>query len=227
MGMMKDRLPEDWKKVLEDVLASPGFAKLEAFVEEERREHTVYPSEEDLFSAFRLTPYDEVKVLLLGQDPYHGPGQAHGLAFSVKPGVKPPPSLANIFKELQSDLGVPKPKDGSLIPWAKQGVLLLNAVLTVREGEPNAHEGHGWETFTDAVIRKVSDKSEPVVFMLWGSYARKKEKLIDPTRHVILKGPHPSPLSAKRGFFGSRPFSRTNEALVARGRELIDWRLPT
>jgi uracil-DNA glycosylase len=226
MGAMKDRLPADWKKVLKDVLVSPKFAELEAFVEEERRTHTVYPSEEDLFSAFRLTPYDKVEVLILGQDPYHGPGQAHGLAFSVKPGMKPPPSLVNIFKELQSDLGVPKPKDGSLIPWAKQGVLLLNAVLTVREGEPNAHEGHGWETFTDAVIQKVSDKPEPVVFILWGSYAQKKEKLIDTTRHVILKGPHPSPLSAKKGFFGSRPFSRTNEALEARGREPIDWRLP-
>lgn len=226
MGAMKDRLPEDWKQVLEDVLASPEFAELAAFVEEERREHTVYPSEEELFSAFRLTPYDEVKVLLLGQDPYHGPGQAHGLAFSVKPGVKPPPSLVNIFKELRSDLGVPKPRDGSLIPWARQGVLLLNAVLTVREGEPNAHEGHGWETFTDAVIQKVSDKPEPVVFILWGSYARRKEKLIDTTRHFVLKGPHPSPLSAKRGFFGSRPFSRTNEELVARGREPIDWSLP-
>jgi uracil-DNA glycosylase len=226
MGAMKDRLPEDWKKVLKDVLASPEFAKLEAFVEEERREYRVYPSEEDLFSAFRLTPYDEVKVLLLGQDPYHRPGQAHGLAFSVKPGVKPPPSLVNVFTELRSDLGLPKPKDGSLIPWAKQGVLLLNAVLTVREGEPNAHEGRGWETFTDAVIQKVSDKPEPVVFILWGSYARKKEKLIDTARHFVLKGPHPSPLSAKRGFFGSRPFSRTNEELVARGREPINWSLP-
>ncbi len=226
MGAMKDRLPADWTKVLKDVLASPGFAELEAFVTRERREHTVYPSEEDLFSAFRLTPYDAVKVLLLGQDPYHGPGQAHGLAFSVQPGVKPPPSLVNIFKELQSDLGVPKPKEGSLVPWAKQGVLLLNAVLTVREGQANAHEGHGWEAFTDAVIQKVSDKPEPVVFLLWGSYAQKKEALIDTSRHVILKAPHPSPLSAKKGFFGSRPFSLTNEALEKAGREPIDWRLP-
>ncbi|WNG52255.1 uracil-DNA glycosylase [Archangium minus] len=224
---MKDRLPADWKKVLKDVLAGPEFAQLEAFVEEERREHTVYPTEEDLFSAFRLTPYEKVKVLLLGQDPYHGPGQAHGLAFSVQPGVKPPPSLVNIFKELQSDLGVPKPKEGSLVPWAKQGVLLLNAVLTVREGQANAHEGHGWEHFTDAVIQKVSDKEDAVVFLLWGSYAQKKEALIDTTRHVILKAPHPSPLSAKKGFFGSRPFSKTNEELKERGREPIDWRLPS
>jgi uracil-DNA glycosylase len=165
-------------------------------------------------------------VLILGQDPYHGPGQAHGLAFSVKPGVKPPPSLVNVFKELRSDLGVPEPKDGYLEPWAKQGVLLLNAVLTVREGQANAHEGHGWEGFTDAVIRAVSAKQEPVVFLLWGSYAQKKEALIDTERHVVLEAPHPSPLSAKRGFFGSRPFSRANEALEARGREPIDWRLP-
>jgi uracil-DNA glycosylase len=227
MGAMKDRLPADWRKVLKGVVESPEFEALERFVEEERREHTVYPSEEDLFSAFRLTPYTQVKVLLLGQDPYHGPGQAHGLAFSVKPGVKPPPSLVNVFKELQSDLGVPKPRDGYLAPWAEQGVLLLNAVLTVREGQPNAHEGHGWERFTDAVIRVVSDKEEPVVFLLWGSYAQKKEALIDAERHVVLKAPHPSPLSAKRGFFGSRPFSRTNEALEERGREPIDWRLPS
>jgi uracil-DNA glycosylase len=227
MSAMKDRLPADWKKVLKDVLASPEFAALEEYVAAERRRHTVYPSEEDLFSAFRLTPYDEVKVLLLGQDPYHGPGQAHGLAFSVQPGVKPPPSLVNIFKELQSDVGAPKPKDGSLVPWAKQGVLLLNAVLTVREGLANAHEGHGWETFTDAVIQKVSDKPERVVFLLWGSYAQKKEALIDTSRHTILKAPHPSPLSAKRGFFGSKPFSLTNEALKKAGREPIDWALPS
>jgi uracil-DNA glycosylase len=227
MNAMKDRLPADWQKVLKDVLASPEFGALEEYVAAERRRHTVYPSEEDLFSAFRLTPYDQVKVLLLGQDPYHGPGQAHGLAFSVQPGVKPPPSLVNVFKELQSDVGAPKPKDGSLIPWAKQGVLLLNAVLTVREGLANAHEGHGWEAFTDAVIQKVSDKPEPVVFLLWGSYAQKKEALIDTSRHVILKAPHPSPLSAKRGFFGSKPFGLTNEALKKAGREPIDWTLPS
>jgi uracil-DNA glycosylase len=226
MGSMKDRLPADWKKVLKDVLASPEFEELEAFVARERREETVYPSEEDLFSAFRLTPYENVKVLLLGQDPYHGPGQAHGLAFSVKPGVKPPPSLVNVFKELQSDVGAPKPKDGSLVAWAEQGVLLLNAVLTVRQGEANAHEGHGWERFTDAVIQKVSDKPEPVVFILWGSYAQKKKALIDTSRHIILEAPHPSPLSAKKGFFESKPFSRANAALKKAGREPIDWTLP-
>ena len=223
MGSMKDRLPKDWRKELKDVLDSPEFAELEAFVAEERREHTVYPSEEDLFSAFRLTPYEDVKVLLLGQDPYHGPGQAHGLAFSVQPGLKPPPSLVNIFKELESDVGVPKPKDGSLVPWAEQGVLLLNAVLTVRQSEANAHEGHGWEHFTDAVIQKVSDKPEPVVFILWGSYAQKKKALIDTSKHIVLEAPHPSPLSAKKGFFGSKPFSSANEALKKAGREPIDW----
>ncbi|MBZ4418715.1 uracil-DNA glycosylase [Myxococcus sp. RHSTA-1-4] len=223
--MLADRLPEDWKKELRAALASPSFLELERFVEEERKRATVFPSEEDLFSAFRLTPYQDVKVLLLGQDPYHGPGQAHGLAFSVKPGVPPPPSLVNIFKELESDVKVPRPKDGSLIPWAKQGVLLLNAVLTVRQGEPNSHAGHGWEDFTDAVIRAVSAKQEPVVFLLWGRYAQKKKKLIDAKRHVVLEGTHPSPLSASNGFFGSRPFSKVNEALEAKGREPVDWRL--
>ncbi|OJT25322.1 uracil-DNA glycosylase [Archangium sp. Cb G35] len=224
---MKDRLPKDWRMVLKDVLDSPEFAELEAFVAGERREQTVYPSEEDLFSAFRLTPYEGVKVLLLGQDPYHGPGQAHGLAFSVQPGVKPPPSLVNIFKELESDVGVPRPKDGSLVPWAEQGVLLLNAVLTVRQGEANAHEGHGWEHFTDAVIQKVSGKLEPVVFILWGSYAQKKKALIDTSKHIVLEAPHPSPLSAKKGFFGSKPFSGANNALKKAGREPIDWQLPS
>ncbi|WP_369864759.1 uracil-DNA glycosylase [Archangium sp. Cb G35] len=227
MGSMKDRLPKDWRMVLKDVLDSPEFAELEAFVAGERREQTVYPSEEDLFSAFRLTPYEGVKVLLLGQDPYHGPGQAHGLAFSVQPGVKPPPSLVNIFKELESDVGVPRPKDGSLVPWAEQGVLLLNAVLTVRQGEANAHEGHGWEHFTDAVIQKVSGKLEPVVFILWGSYAQKKKALIDTSKHIVLEAPHPSPLSAKKGFFGSKPFSGANNALKKAGREPIDWQLPS
>jgi uracil-DNA glycosylase len=163
---------------------------------------------------------------LLGQDPYHGPGQAHGLAFSVQPGVPPPPSLVNIFKELQSDVGAPKPRDGSLIPWAQHGVLLLNAVLTVRAGQPNSHAGHGWEAFTDAVIRAVSAKPEPVVFLLWGRYAQKKKPLIDASRHVVIEGTHPSPLSAKNGFFGSRPFSTINAALEERGRPPIDWRLP-
>ncbi len=223
---MRENLPGDWSEVLKEVLESPSFRKLERFVEAERRRYTVYPSEVDLFSAFRLTPYERVRVLLLGQDPYHGPGQAHGLAFSVQPGVPLPPSLVNIFKELQSDLGLPPPASGSLGPWAEQGVLLLNAVLTVRQGEPNSHAGQGWEEFTDAVIRAVDAKPEPVVFLLWGNYARKKRKLINTQRHVVIESPHPSPLSANGGFFGSRPFSQINAALVARGRPPIDWRLP-
>ena len=223
---MREGLPKDWSQVLKETLESPTFRKLERFVDAERRAHTVYPSEEDLFSAFRLTPFERVRVLLLGQDPYHGPGQAHGLAFSVQPGVPPPPSLVNIFKELKSDLGLPLPADGSLVPWAEQGVLLLNAVLTVRDGEPNSHARHGWEEFTDTVIQAVSAKPEPVVFLLWGGYARKKRKLIDAQRHVIIESAHPSPLSASAGFFGSKPFSKINEALVAHGQSPIDWSLP-
>lgn len=224
--MLADGLPEDWKQVLHDAIHAPSFKALETFVREERREHTVFPSEEDLFSAFRLTPYADVRVLLLGQDPYHGPGQAHGLAFSVQPGVPPPPSLVNMFKELQSDVGAPKPRDGSLIPWAKQGVLLLNTVLTVRQATPNSHAKHGWEHFTDAVIRAVSAKQDPVVFLLWGKPAQKKTALIDSKRHIVLEGVHPSPLSASKGFFGSKPFSTTNAALEKHGQHPIDWALP-
>lgn len=224
--MLADGLPEDWKQVLHDAIHAPSFKALETFVREERREHTVFPSEEDLFSAFRLTPYADVRVLLLGQDPYHGPGQAHGLAFSVQPGVPPPPSLVNMFKELQSDVGAPKPRDGSLIPWAKQGVLLLNTVLTVRQATPNSHAKHGWEHFTDAVIRAVSAKQYPVVFLLWGKPAQKKTALIDSKRHIVLEGVHPSPLSASKGFFGSKPFSTTNAALEKHGQHPIDWALP-
>ncbi|MBZ4375702.1 uracil-DNA glycosylase [Corallococcus sp. AS-1-6] len=224
---LADGLPEDWKEVLQDAIHAPSFAELEKFLRKERQEHTVFPSEEDLFSAFRLTPYADVRVLLLGQDPYHGPGQAHGLAFSVQPGVPPPPSLVNMFKELQSDVGAPKPRDGSLIPWAKQGVLLLNTVLTVRQASPNSHAKHGWEPFTDAVIRAVSDKQDPVVFLLWGKPAQKKKALIDTERHIVLEGVHPSPLSASKGFFGSKPYSTTNAALKKHGQHTIDWELPS
>jgi uracil-DNA glycosylase len=227
MDPWKNKLPPDWRRALQDALANPAFNRLQAYVEHEREHHTVFPPEEDLFSAFQLTPYDAVKVLVLGQDPYHGPGQAHGLAFSVRPGVPPPPSLVNIFKELHDDLGLPPQRDGSLVPWAKQGVLLLNAVLTVRQATPNSHAGQGWEAFTDAVIRAVSDKQEPVVFILWGAYAQKKKKLIDERKHIVLAGPHPSPLSAARGFFGSKPFSHANQELKKRGREPVDWRLST
>jgi uracil-DNA glycosylase len=192
-------------------------------VDGERRAHTVYPPEDEVFAALELTPYERVKVMILGQDPYHGPGQAHGLAFSVRPGVAPPPSLRNIFRELRDELGCPPPRDGSLVPWARQGVLLLNAVLTVRAGEPNSHQGKGWETFTDAVIRAVNERPGRVVFVLWGGYAAKKEALIDAGRHAVLRSAHPSPLSAKRGFFGSRPFTKVNAALEDGGQAPVDW----
>ena len=216
----------DWNPVLKAELAQPYFADLRAFVDEERRLHTVYPPAEDVFAALHLTPYDDVKVLILGQDPYHGPGQAHGLCFSVRPGVEVPPSLANIHAEMETDLGLPRPDHGCLDAWAAQGVLLLNATLTVRARQAASHQKHGWETFTDAVIRAVDAKPEPVVFLLWGSSARKKKALVDTSRHTVIESPHPSPLSAHRGFFDSRPFSRANAALEAAGRDPVDWRIP-
>jgi uracil-DNA glycosylase len=222
---MPSRLPADWRAVLADEFSKPYFRNLQEFVAAERKTHTVYPPEEDVFNAFKYTPYDQAKVLLLGQDPYHGEGQAHGLCFSVRPGVKPPPSLMNMFKELKSDLGCRIPNNGCLIPWAKQGVMLLNAVLTVRAHEANSHKDKGWETFTDAVIRALAARDNPVVFMLWGAYAQKKKKLIDAERNPILTAAHPSPLSASK-FFGSRPFSAVNRALEGLGEEGIDWQIP-
>ena len=215
----------DWNPVLRAELEQPYWAELQAFVAQERANHTVYPAPDEVFAALHLTPYSEVKVLILGQDPYHGPGQAHGLCFSVRPGVDPPPSLKNIFREMESDLGLPPPAGGHLEPWARQGVLLLNASLTVRARSAGSHQGKGWETFTDAVIRAVNDKDETVVFILWGAFARKKKALIDTDRHVVIESAHPSPLSASNGFFGSRPFSRANDALVAAGRTPVDWSL--
>jgi uracil-DNA glycosylase len=220
---MKLPLPKSWRPQLDTELEQPYFRALREFVDGERRAHTVYPPENEVFAALELTPYERVKVMILGQDPYHGRGQAHGLAFSVRPGVAPPPSLRNVFRELQADLACPVPRDGSLVPWAKQGVLLLNAVLTVRAGEPNSHQGKGWERFTDAVIRAVAERSERVVFVLWGGYAGKKEALIDTGRHAVLRSAHPSPLSAKRGFFGSRPFTKVNAALEDGGESPVDW----
>jgi uracil-DNA glycosylase len=219
---MKLQLPASWRAVVADELMKPYFKELEAFVDAERARHAVFPPENDVFNAFKLTPYDDVKALLLGQDPYHGDGQAHGVAFSVRPGVKSPPSLVNIFKELKNDLGCLNPKDGFLEPWAKQGVMLLNAVLTVCANQPNSHKDKGWEHFTDAVIRALNRREKPVVFLLWGAYAQKKSKLIDAPPHIILTGAHPSPLSAKK-FFGSKPFSRVNEALAELGEEPIEW----
>jgi uracil-DNA glycosylase len=219
-------LPPSWQAVVGDEREKPYFRELEKFLDEERRDHTVFPPKDEVFTALKLTPYDRVKVFLLGQDPYHDEGQAHGLAFSVRPGVPPPPSLVNIFKELHSDLGCKVPDNGCLVPWAEQGVLLLNAVLTVRAHTPNSHKNKGWEKFTDAVLRKVNDRDDPVVFVLWGGYAQKKAKLIDTGRHVIVHSAHPSPLSARNGFFGSRPFSAVNEALRAAVKPPIDWQIP-
>ena len=222
---MKLPLPRSWQRQVGGELEAPYFQALREFVDRERREATVYPPEEEVFAALELAPFERVRVLLLGQDPYHRPGQAHGLAFSVRPGVRPPPSLANVFRELREELGCPAPASGSLVPWAERGVLLLNAVLTVREGEPNSHRGKGWERFTDAVIRAVAARDEPVVFVLWGGPAGKKEALVGPP-HVVHRSAHPSPLSAKRGFFGSRPFTTVNRALERAGRPPVEWCLP-
>ena len=214
-----------WLALLEDVFRQPYFAELKAFLLEEKRNHTVFPPGKFIFNAFNQTPFDRVKVVILGQDPYPGFGQAHGLCFSVQAGVPLPKSLLNICKELQSDVGVPLPKSGDLTPWARQGVLLLNATLTVREHQPGSHQNHGWEQFTDTVIRRISERREHVVFLLWGNYAQAKSPLIDQSRHLVLKAPHPSPLSASRGFFGCRHFSRTNSWLSAQGIEPVDWSL--
>lgn len=223
---MNGDLSADWQAALADEFEKPYFAALKAFVASERQTHTVFPPDEDVFNALRLTPLSEVRVVILGQDPYHDDGQAHGLAFSVRPGVRPPPSLANIFREFKSDLDVPIPATGYLAPWAAQGVLLLNTVLTVRAHAPASHQKKGWETFTDAIIGAVSNKTDPVVFVLWGGHAQKKRPLIDHARHVVIASAHPSPLSARSGFFGSRPFSTINAALQAAGGPPIDWRLP-
>jgi uracil-DNA glycosylase len=223
---MTPPIPAAWQPILAEETRQPYFQKLKAFLERERAAHTVYPPEADVFNALELTPFERVSVLILGQDPYHGAGQAHGLAFSVRPSVTPPPSLLNIFRELKDDVGFRIPNHGYLVPWAEQGVLLLNAVLTVRAGEAGSHQGKGWENFTDAVIRALSARAEPVVFVLWGNFARKKLALIDQQRNPVIEGPHPSPLSARRGFFGSRPFSRINAYLREAGRSQIDWNLP-
>lgn len=222
---MRVQLPTDWKAVLADELKKPYFRELSEFVDEERAKHQVFPPEADVFNAFNLTPYQSVKVLLLGQDPYHDEGQAHGLCFSVKPGKRPPPSLINVFKELHHDLGCKIPNNGYLVPWAEQGVMLLNAVLTVRAHKANSHKDKGWEKFTDAVIRILNERARPVVFLLWGAYAQKKIKLIDTQRHRIVTAAHPSPLSYKK-FLGSKCFSAVNQALEDLGESPIDWQLP-
>ncbi len=211
--------------MLGDELEKPYLKACAAFLEAERAAHEVFPPADEVFTAFALTPYERVNVVLLGQDPYHDNGQAHGLCFSVKPGIKPPPSLANMYKELATDLGIAPVSHGYLTPWAEQGMLMLNAVLTVRAHEPNSHKDQGWEKFTDAVIKKVNEKSDRVIFVLWGGYAKKKAKLVDRTRHAVLEGTHPSPLSANTGFFGSKPFSEINRLLREGGKPEIDWQL--
>lgn len=215
-----------WRPVLATETEKPYWKTLQQFVREERGKYKVFPPDKDVFAALHLTPYEKVSVLILGQDPYHDDGQAHGLCFSVRPGIAIPPSLVNIYKELHDDLGCKIPNNGNLIPWAEQGVLLLNAVLTVRAHQANSHAGKGWETFTDAVIKAVNAKPDRVVFVLWGAYARKKKLLIDMSRHVIIESAHPSPLSAANGFFGSRPFSKINAALREAGKPEIDWQIP-
>lgn len=223
---MKEIIHNDWQQVLEEEFQAPYYQQLREFLKEEYKDHPVYPDMHDIWEAFELTPYDKVKVVILGQDPYHGPRQANGLSFSVNRGVKLPPSLVNIYKELEADLGIPPAKHGDLTAWAEQGVFLLNSVLTVRGGEAFSHRGKGWEMLTDAVIRALNAREKPVVFVLWGNASIAKKAFIDTKKHAIITSPHPSPLSAKRGFFGSRPFSQVNEALERFGEEPIDWRLP-
>ncbi|HEY5662833.1 MAG TPA: uracil-DNA glycosylase [Ilumatobacter sp.] len=215
----------DWNPVLRGEFAKAYWTPLLEFVAAERSRATVYPPADHVFAALHLTSYESTRVMILGQDPYHGPGQAHGLCFSVQHGVRVPPSLANIHRELHDDVGVAIPGHGNLEAWARQGVLLLNATLTVRAGQAGSHQGKGWETFTDEVIRAVDAKRDHVVFILWGSYARNKRELVDRSRHTVIESPHPSPLSAHHGFFGTKPFSRTNAALVAHGQQPVDWSL--
>lgn len=218
-------LTNGWAKALAEEFNKDYYKELYYFIKKEYTEQVVYPESKNIFSALELTDIDDVRVVILGQDPYHEPGQAHGLCFSVQPGVKAPPSLENIYKELHDDLGCYIPNNGYLIKWAKQGVLLLNTVMTVRAHAANSHKGHGWETFTDAIIQKVNEKDTPVVFILWGSPAQKKIPMLTNPKHLILKAPHPSPLSSYRGFFGSKPFSQTNDFLLKNGMKPIDWQI--
>ena len=222
----RPRLEPSWLAVLEPEFEQPYIQALRAFLVEEKRRHPVFPPGDEIFAAFDLAPFDQVRVVVLGQDPYHGLGQAHGLCFSVRRGVEIPPSLVNIYKELHSDLGVPPAPHGDLSAWARQGVLLLNATLTVRAHSANSHKGQGWETFTDRVVQELAARREGLVFVLWGKSAADKAARIDLRRHHVIRSPHPSPLSAHAGFFGSRPFSRVNAFLVAQGGAPIDWRLP-
>ena len=218
-------LKNDWAPLLEGEFVKPYYQRLRGALREEYQTRTIFPDQYDIYNALHYTPFEDTKVVIIGQDPYHGPGQAHGLSFSVKPGVVIPPSLKNIYKELQNDLGCYIPNHGYLVEWAKQGVLMLNAVLTVRAGTPNSHKGLGWEMFTDKVIETLNKRETPVVFILWGAFAQQKQQLITSPQHFIIKSPHPSPFSANRGFFGSKPFSRANAFLRKIGREEIDWQI--
>lgn len=219
-------LNNDWADLLAPEFEQPYYKELRQFLKEEYGSRRIYPDMFDIFNALHLTPYASVKVVILGQDPYHGAGQAHGLSFSVKPGVPAPPSLQNMFKELQDDLGCTIPDNGYLVRWAEQGVLLLNTVLTVREATPNSHKGMGWEKFTDRVIYHLNQREQPIVFILWGSHAQQKIQLITNRHHFVIRSVHPSPLSSYRGFFGSKPYSRTNEFLKSIGSTEIDWQIP-
>ncbi len=220
---MEVKLEKSWKELLKDEFEKPYFADLSKFVHDEYKNGTVYPPPKFIFHALDSLPVDKVKVVILGQDPYHGPGQAHGLSFSVPEGITLPPSLQNIYKEIASDLGKPAPKSGNLDRWAKQGVLLLNATLTVKAHQAGSHQNKGWEQFTDAIIHRLAEKKEHLVFILWGNYAQRKGAFIDTAKHLVLKAPHPSPFSAHSGFFGSRPFSQTNKYLEEHGKTPIDW----
>ncbi len=223
---MEVKINDSWKEVLKSEFNKPYFLQIVNFLRMEKLAgKTIYPPGQLMFNAFNTTPFDQVKVVLLGQDPYHGPGQAHGLCFSVQTGIAPPPSLINIFKELNSDIGMPVPNHGNLTKWAEQGVLLLNASLTVRANEPMSHAKIGWAEFTDTVIKKISDQRKHVVFILWGKFAQEKQILIDETKHLVLKAAHPSPFSANNGFFGCRHFSKTNEYLAKNGIDPVDWSL--
>lgn len=215
----------DWDEILKDEFQKEYYLNIREFLKSEYKTHTIYPDMFDIFNALKYTPYSEVKIVIIGQDPYHGPNQAHGLCFSVQDNIKPPPSLVNIFKEINSDLGLPVPKSGNLTKWAKEGVLLLNNVLTVRAGNPNSHKGKGWEQFTDCIISHLNKRETPMVFMLWGSNARAKKTLITNPKHLVLETVHPSPLSAYNGFFGCKHFSRANEFLKENDLKEIDWSL--
>ncbi len=220
------KIGNDWDKIIGGEFQKPYYANLRAFLKTEYETQKIHPDMYDLFSALKATPFEKVKVVILGQDPYHGEGQAHGMSFSVRPGVPAPPSLVNIYKEIVSELGGYVPNTGYLMPWATQGVLLLNAVLSVRDGEPNSHKGKGWEVFTDAVVDALSKREKPMVFLLWGANARKKAERVDRTRHLCLTAPHPSPLSAYNGFFGCGHFARANDFLIETVQSPIDWQIP-